>query len=174
LVEGVLRSLVGDAAAGLAADLIEEHHSAAAVIRLLSEALRPALRRELDRAPIISTGQTLVDYLLHSMAQLEVEEVRVLYLNTQNRLLADELMGRGTIDAVTIYPREIMKRALELGATAIIVAHNHPAGDPRPSKADLDSTRRLVAAGRELKVTVHDHIIITPDRFTSLRSEGLL
>lgn len=174
VVEAFLRSLVGDAAPCLAVDLLEEHQSAGAIFKRISEALRPALRRELDRSPIISSGQLLIDYLLHSMMQLEVEEVRILYLNAVNRLLADEKMARGTVDAVTIYPREIIKRALELGATAIIMAHNHPAGDPRPSDADIEATRRLICAGSELKIAVHDHIIVTPASCISMRAEGLL
>ena len=173
-VEDILRMLVGAAAPHLAVELLEEHQSAGAILKRISEALRPALRRELDRAPVISSGQTLIDYLLHSMMRLEVEEVRVLYLNAVNRLRADEAMGRGTVDAVTIYPREIIKRALELGATAIILAHNHPSGDPNPSEGDLEATRRLVRAGRELKIAVHDHIIVTSASCISMRAEGLL
>jgi DNA repair protein RadC len=109
-----------------------------------------------------------------TMGQLDVEQLRVLFLNPRNILIADEVMARGTIDAAPIYPREILKRALDLGATALILAHNHPSGDPKPSAADIAATRTIVEGGRALGVVLHDHLILSRSGWVSLSAERLL
>ena len=108
------------------------------------------------------------------MAHSPVEEVRVLFLNAKNMLIANEAMWRGSVDEASMHVREVMKRAMAHGATAIIVVHNHPSGDPTPSQADVKLTRELAEAGRHMKVTVHDHIIIGSQGRSSLRALGLM
>ncbi|MGB5723934.1 MAG: DNA repair protein RadC [Parasphingorhabdus sp.] len=124
--------------------------------------------RMLDRI-CLSKAADVIEYLVIAMARLPVEEVRVLFLDSKNRLISDEVVSRGTISSAPIYPREILKRSLALDATALIIAHNHPSGDPTPSKIDVEATRRLVKAGKELDLTVHDHIIVGSDGWISLR-----
>ena len=102
------------------------------------------------------------------------EQFRVLFLDKKNQLIADEVMNRGTVDHAPVYPREVVRRALELSASALILVHNHPSGDPTPSQADVKLTRELVEAGRHMKVTVHDHVIIGRGRYTSFAEAGLL
>jgi len=108
------------------------------------------------------------------MAHLTVERVRVLYLNAQNMLIHDEHVGDGSIDEAAIHPREVIRRALDLGATALILVHNHPSGSSQPSRADIQSTNRIAEARRLLGITVHDHVIIGRERHVSLRSKGLI
>jgi DNA repair protein RadC len=98
----------------------------------------------------------------------------VLFLNSKNRLLRDEVMSEGSINETPIYPREIMRRALELGATALILAHNHPSGDPQPSDGDVDATRRIARAARSLDIKIHDHVVVARSGWTSFRTLGLL
>lgn len=100
--------------------------------------------------------------------------IRIIFLNKKNELLADEIQQSGTVDHTPAYPREIMKRALELGATALILVHNHPSGDPKPSQADIDMTREIVQAAKTFNIIIHDHIIIARKGHTSLKSEGLM
>jgi DNA repair protein RadC len=102
------------------------------------------------------------------------EQFRVLFLDKRNRLLADEVQGRGTVDHTPVYVREVVKRALELSASAIILVHNHPSGDPTPSRADIEMTKEIIAAGDKLDIAVHDHIIVGRDGHLSLRSAGLV
>lgn len=108
------------------------------------------------------------------MAHLSVERVRVLYLNSQNRLILDHHAGDGSIDEAAIHPREVIRRALNIGSVAIILAHNHPSGNPEPSRADIQITHRIVEAGRLLGVAVHDHVIIGKQGHVSLKARGLL
>ena len=108
------------------------------------------------------------------MAHLAVERVRILHLNSKNVLIADERMSEGSVDEAAVYVREVIKRALELGATAIIIVHNHPSGDPAPSRQDIQLTREIVEAGRPLKIAVHDHLIIGAGGHVSLRAQGLI
>jgi DNA repair protein RadC len=138
----------------------------AAALRLLEASVR-------DR-PVLASWQALLDYLRADMAHLPVERVRVLFLNSKNVLIANETMWEGSIDESAVYIREIMRRALDLHATAIIVVHNHPSGDPAPSQQDIRLTRDLAEAGRHLKVTLHDHIIVGASGHKSLRAEGLI
>ena len=137
-------------------------------------AMLHSLRTELGQSPILSTSEALTDYLFASMAYNQIEHLRVLFLNSTNRLLRDELMAQGTVNQAPLYPREILKRALEIGATALIIVHNHPSGDPTPCQADVKATAHLVAAARPLEIAVHDHIIVARTGWRSLRAEGLI
>jgi DNA repair protein RadC len=108
------------------------------------------------------------------MAQNKIEQFRLLFLDRKNVLIADELQQRGTVDHTPVYPREVVKRALELGASALILVHNHPSGDPTPSKADIEMTREIQKAAAALGVTVHDHLVIGANGHASFKSLGLL
>ena len=132
------------------------------------------LRLKLAERPVISTSQQLLDYLHADMANLINERFRVLFLTSQNELIADDLVWEGTVGEAPAYPREIVKRALEVGATGIILVHNHPSGDHRPSNGDADATRRIAEAALILGICVHDHIIISRAGWTSFRRLGLL
>ena len=123
---------------------------------------------------LLSSWQALLDYCAASMARAEKEEFRVLFLDRKNVLIKDEVQMRGTVDHTPVYPREIMKRALELGASALILVHNHPSGDPTPSRADIDMTREIIAAAKSLRLTVHDHLVIGRSGHTSFKAAGLL
>lgn len=126
------------------------------------------------RRPLLSSWDALLAYLRTSMAHKAVEQFRVLYLDRRNVLIADEVLAEGTVDHVPVYPREVMKRALELGASALIVVHNHPSGDPTPSEADISMTCLIRDAAQILGLVLHDHLIIGKAREMSFRSEGLL
>jgi DNA repair protein RadC len=122
----------------------------------------------------LSSWRALIDYCTLQMARETNEQFRILFLDRKNKLLRDEIQGRGTVDHTPVYPREVVKRALELGASAIIMVHNHPSGDPSPSKADIEMTREVVKAAAALGVAVHDHLIIGKRGHSSLKSMGLL
>ena len=134
---------------------------------------RDILGRYLSQNPVIGSWQALIDYLTIDMAHLTVERVRVLFLNTQNMLIHDEHVGDGSIDEAAIHPREVIRRAMDLGASALIIVHNHPSGSPQPSRADIEITSRIAEAGRLLGIVVHDHVIIGREGHTSLRAKGL-
>jgi len=123
---------------------------------------------------LLNAWDRLIDYLNAALARERVEQFRVLFLDSKNRLLADEVLGQGTVNHTPVYPREVVKRALELGATALILVHNHPSGDPTPSRADLEMTAEIKAAASLLGIALHDHVIIGNGRHTSLRRDGLL
>jgi DNA repair protein RadC len=131
-------------------------------------------RQRLIGKPVLSHWQALLDYLHASMAYGGNEQFRILFLNKKNMLIADEVQQKGTVDHTPVYPREIIKRALELHATAIIMVHNHPSGDPTPSKADIDMTKEVQSAGEKMGIVLHDHVIVARDGSTSFRSQGLL
>jgi DNA repair protein RadC len=132
------------------------------------------LAAEARTAPVISSWQALLDYLRAAMAYETIEQVRILFLDRKNRLIADEVQGRGTVDHTPVYPREVVKRALELGASALILVHNHPSGDPTPSQADIEMTRAVQEAAGSLGVAVHDHLVVGAVETASFRSLGLL
>ena len=136
-------------------------------------ALRLLQGRVLD-APVLSSWQALLDYCQASMAFAKQENFRILFLDRKNTLIADELQQTGTVDHTPVYPREVVKRALALGASALIMVHNHPSGDPTPSSADIDMTREVAEAGKRLGITLHDHIIVGRDQPLSFKAEGLL
>ena len=133
-----------------------------------------SLRREIEEGPLLATSAALLDYLHVAMAWSADEQFRVLYLNSRNRLLRDETVASGTPNEVTVHPRAIVKRALELGATALILVHNHPSGSPKPSQADIQTTARIVRAAKALDIVVHDHIVVARSGWRSFRQSGLL
>jgi DNA repair protein RadC len=124
--------------------------------------------------PALSSWSALIDYCMATMARAPAEEFRVLYLDRKNVLIADEVQAKGTVDHAPVYPREIIKRALEHGASALILAHNHPSGDPTPSKADIAMTQEIANAAKALKITIHDHLVIGRGGHASFKSLGLL
>jgi DNA repair protein RadC len=145
----------------------------AAIKTVQAAALRRA-RAEVRQRPVLNNWDRLMDYLNAVLARERIEHFRVLFLDTRNRLLADEAQSRGTVNHTPVYPREVVRRALELHATALILVHNHPSGDPTPSAEDVAMTREIRDAARALSVTLHDHVIVGNGRWTSFRREGLL
>ena len=124
--------------------------------------------------PVLSSWSALLDYCRSAMQFEGKEQFRVLFLDRKNRLIADEVLGRGTIDRAPVYPREIIKRALELESTALILTHNHPSGDPTPSQSDIDMTKEIVQACKAIRVSVHDHLIIGRENIASFKTLGLM
>lgn len=136
-------------------------------------AQRMARARVMHR-PVISGWQSLLDYCHTAMSHRQTEQFRVLFLDRKNVLIADEAQGEGTVDHVPVYPREILRRALELNASALILVHNHPSGDPTPSEADITMTSTIQSACEVFSITLHDHIVIGQSRELSFRSAGLI
>lgn len=145
-----------------------------AALKLVQAAAARLLRGDVAERPVLSNWDRLIPYLQAQMRHERSEHIRVLFLDTRNRLLADEVMGQGTVNHAPVYPREIVRRALELHATALILAHNHPSGDPTPSRDDIAMTKTIRQTCEALRIAVHDHIVIGGDRWVSFRSEGLL
>lgn len=133
-----------------------------------------AAKAELIGKPVLNSWTRLMDYCMATMAHETREHFRILFLNKKNELIADEIQGSGTVDHTPAYPREIMKRSLELGATAIILMHNHPSGDPKPSEADVELTRHIIRAAEPFNITIHDHIIISKNGYSSFKNLGLI
>ncbi|HEX5080178.1 MAG TPA: DNA repair protein RadC [Geminicoccaceae bacterium] len=144
------------------------------LLKLVTELLQRVLREQIQDRPVIGSWSALLDYLQLALAHEPIEQFRVLFLDRKNVLIKDEVQQRGTVDHTPLYPREIVKRALELGASAIIMVHNHPSGDPTPSQADLDMTRQVVAALSAVGITVHDHVIVGRNRHLSFKSQRLI
>jgi len=132
------------------------------------------LETRVEGRPMLSSWEALGDYLQAAMAHSPIEEVRVLFLNTKNMLLANEAMWRGSVDEASVHVREVISRAIALGATAIIIVHNHPSGDPSPSQQDIRLTRDLIEAGRHMKIAVHDHVIVGSQGRSSMKALGLI
>jgi len=132
------------------------------------------LRQDLEGKPVLNNWSRLMDYCHATMAHETKEHFRILFLNKKNELIADEIQGSGTVDHTPVYAREVMKRSLELGATAIILMHNHPSGDAKPSQADIDMTHKIIRAAEPFNITIHDHIIIARSGYTSMKNEGLI
>ena len=132
------------------------------------------LETRIEGRPLLSNWEALGDYLQAAMAHSPVEEVRVLFLNAKNLLISNEAMWQGSVDEASVHVREVISRAIALGATAIIIVHNHPSGDSTPSTQDIRLTRNLVEAGRHMKITVHDHVIVGSQGRTSLKAMGLI
>ena len=145
-----------------------------AALKSVREAALRLMRSELHQRPVVGSWEKLIDYCTAHIAHGRVEEFHILFLDRKNVLIKHEQQQRGTIDHTPVYPREVVKRALELQASALILVHNHPSGDPTPSKADIAVTRDIVKAAQPLGVTVHDHLIIGRGRHTSLRDLGLI
>jgi DNA repair protein RadC len=132
------------------------------------------LRAEVAARPVLANWQALLDYLRADMAHHAVERFRVLHLNSKNMLVRDELMSEGTIDETAVYVRQVIRRAIDLGSAALILVHNHPSGDPAPSRADIEITRQIAEAGKRLGIAVHDHVVIGAQGHASLRAQGLI
>ena len=132
------------------------------------------LETRIEARPVLSSWDALGDYLQAAMAHSPIEEVRVLFLNAKNMLLANEAMWRGSVDEASVHVREVISRAIALGATAIIIVHNHPSGDPSPSQQDIRLTKDLIDAGRHMRVTVHDHVIVGSQGRSSMKALGLI
>jgi len=162
---------------GASADSLRREGLTDAAIGALKIAEATALRMletRIEGQPVLSSWDALGDYLHATMAHRRTEEVRILFLNAKNMLLANEALWQGSVDEASVHVREVIARAIALGATALIIVHNHPSGDPSPSQQDIRMTRDLVEAGRHMKVTVHDHVIVGAQGRTSLRAMGLI
>jgi DNA repair protein RadC len=145
-----------------------------AALKIAEASALRLLRSEVQEREILSNWQALSDYLRADMAHRAIERVRVLHLNTKNMLIRDELVSEGSIDQAAVHVREVIRRALELGSAALILVHNHPSGDPQPSRQDIDLTRELVAAAKPLGIAIHDHIVVGTKGQASLRASGLM
>ena len=143
-------------------------------IRIVEAAARRLAKSSIERRPSMSSFAAVVDYCRTAMAFLDHEEFRILFLDKKNFLIADEVQGVGTVDHAPVYPREIMRRALELGASALILVHNHPSGDPEPSTEDIYLTHQIIAVGKSLKIVVHDHLIVGKHGHASLKGMRLI
>ena len=143
-------------------------------LKIVEAAAQRLAKTKIMGRAALSSWSALLDYCTAAMARSETEEFRVLFLDRKNMLVADEVLNRGTVDHAPVYPREIVKRALELNASAIILVHNHPSGDPAPSKADIAMTREVATAAKALGITIHDHLVIGRGGHSSFKSLGLL
>ena len=140
----------------------------------LHEVSRRVTKEEANKRTVITSWTALLAYVRLSLQHEPREQFRVLYLDKKNQLILDEIQNRGTVDHAPVYPREVIRRALELSSPNIIIVHNHPSGDPTPSPADVDMTRQVIAAGRSLNVTVHDHLVVGRDGVASFKQLGLM
>ena len=143
-------------------------------LKIARELAARLARTSIEAMPLLSSFHAVVDYLRLRMAEETRERFVVLFLDRKNRLIRDEVMSEGTIDHAPVYPREVMRRALELSAANIIISHQHPSGDPSPSEADIVMTKKIVAAGKALGIGVHDHVIIGRTGHVSLTMKGLM
>ncbi len=170
-LRGVLRASVQDLMDKDKGDLGE---NAAIAIKTVTAAAQHLLKLEVINRPVFSGWTSLLDYCRTTVEDETRENFRILFLNRKNELIADEIQGFGTVDHTPAYPREIMKRALEIGATALILVHNHPSGDPTPSKTDIQMTREIVDAARPFRILVHDHVIVSAGGHSSFKKLGLI
>jgi DNA repair protein RadC len=148
--------------------------TAAAYLRAVGEIQVRAAREAIAKRSVLSSWAALLTYLRVQMQHQSREQFRVIFLDRKNQILTDEMLGEGTVDQAPVYPREIARRALEHAASAVILVHNHPSGDPTPSRADIDMTREIIDALTPLEISVHDHLIVGRDGTTSLKSKGLI
>jgi DNA repair protein RadC len=182
-IEGVLTASIEDIAAVKAVCLNprtgrSERRGAGAEgaldLKLMHEAVQRIAKAKIQQRPVISSWTALLAYVRDKFAAEKRESFHALFLDTKNRLIRDETLNRGTVDHAPAYPREIATRALELGASSVILVHNHPSGDPTPSRADIDVTRQIVDACRPLKIAVHDHLVVGREGVASFKALGLL
>ncbi|HEV7339805.1 MAG TPA: DNA repair protein RadC [Bosea sp. (in: a-proteobacteria)] len=148
--------------------------SVALDLKIVEAALKRAMKGQVAKKPVLSSWSAVIDYCRLAMAFAEREQFRILFLDKKNALIADEVQQTGTVDHTPVYPREVMRRALELSATALILVHNHPSGDPTPSGADMRMTRELVDIAKPLGIAIHDHIIVGRDGHASFKGLGLI
>jgi DNA repair protein RadC len=170
---GDLAGVLGAEAARIA-EVAESGPAVAQELKVLQAVMERAMKAEVSRRPVISSWSQLLNYCRLAMAQEAREQFRVLFLNTKNQLIADEVLNEGTIDHAPVYPREVARRALELSAASVILVHNHPSGDPSPSAADVAITREIVRAAKAVGVSVHDHLVIGRAGAVSLKTQGLM
>lgn len=152
----------------------DDLHFTQVLLKAVHELLQRVLREDLCERPLIGSWSGLLEYLAVAMQHEPAEHFRILFLDRKNMLIKDEVQSRGTVDHTPLYPREVVKRALELGASAVIMVHNHPSGDPTPSQADIEMTRRVVQGLSAVGITVHDHVIVGRGKHASFRALGLL
>ena len=145
-----------------------------ATIRVAERLGEKLLRSPIEKRNILSSWQALLEYCQGTMGNKEIEHFRIIFLNNRNHMIADEIQQTGTVNQAAVYPREVVKRALELGATSLILVHNHPSGDTSPSKADIRITEDINTAANALNISIHDHLIVSANEYTSLRSLGIL
>jgi DNA repair protein RadC len=169
---GIGGLLSADAEALLRVDGVGD--TAAAAIKIVQASALRLLRNDIVEKPMLASWQALLDYLRADMAYRGIERVRVLHLNAKNILIRDEVMSEGSIDQASVHVREVIRRAIDLGASGLILVHNHPSGDPAPSRADISLTRDIIDAGKRLNITVHDHVIIASSGHSSMRALGLI
>ncbi len=148
--------------------------AAIAALKIAEAAALRMLEARVEDQPVLSSWDALGDYLHAAMAHRKVEEVRILFLNAKNRLIANEALWQGSVDEASVHVREVIARAIAVGATALIIVHNHPSGDPTPSSQDIRLTRDLIDAGRHMKIAVHDHVIVGSSGRTSMKAQGLI
>lgn len=169
--EEALRQITASDSRGRALKIGPE---AALDLKLLHETTVRMSRETVAGRPVVSSWSALLSYIRVALAHEAREQFRVLFLDKKNQLILDETMNQGTVDHAPVYPREIMRRALELSSSAVILVHNHPSGDPTPSPADIDMTKRVIEAGKSLNVSVHDHLVVGRDGVASFKSLGLM
>ncbi len=145
-----------------------------ATFKVIHEAAKRLARAEIKSRQVLTSWQAVLDYCRTSMGREHNEQFRVFFLDRKNALIADEAQQKGTVDQTAVYPREVVKRALELGASAIIMAHNHPSGDTTPSRGDIEMTRQVKEACEKIGIALHDHVIVSRSETTSFKSLGLL
>jgi DNA repair protein RadC len=143
-------------------------------LKVVQAAANRLARGAVSKRPVLSSWSSVLDYCRTAQGFAEKEEFRIIFLDKRNAVIADEVQGTGTVDHTPVYPREVIKRALELSATAIILVHNHPSGDPTPSRADIDMTKAIVDIARPLGISVHDHIIVGKHGHASLKGLKLM
>lgn len=170
---GDLAAVLG-AAPGRIGEVAGAGPAVALELKVTQAVLERAAQSAAMRRPVISSWSALLDYTRLALAHADTEQFRVLFLDRKNQLMADEIMGRGSVDHAPVYPREIVRRALELAASSVILVHNHPSGDPKPSAADVAITHEIIAAAKPLGITVHDHLVIGSHGVASFKSLGLL
>jgi DNA repair protein RadC len=169
---GGIGALLGASAGALRREGISE--AAIGALKIAEATALRMLEARVEGQPVLSSWEALGDYLHAQMAHRRTEEVRILFLNAKNMLIANEALWQGSVDEASVHVREVIARAIALGATAIIIVHNHPSGDPAPSQQDIRLTRDLVDAGRHMKITVHDHVIVGAQGRSSMRAMGLI
>ncbi len=169
---GIGGVLTADMDALVQVDGIKEN--AACAIKIVAAAAERLARAEVIDRPVLSSWDKLLDYCRIRLAHLPHEQFHLLFLDRRNALIASEIQQKGTVDHTPVYPREVVKRALELNASAIIMVHNHPSGDPSPSRADIEMTRQVRDAAKGVAITLHDHLVIGKTGHCSLKAMGLL
>ena len=155
-------------------DVDDVGDAAVSAIKVVHVAMQRLLKEEVEERPVIQSWTALLDYCRLSMGHNTIEQFRILFLNQKNMLIADEVQQTGTVDHTPVYPREVIKRALELGAAAIILVHNHPSGDPSPSRADIEITKQIIRAASAVNIEIHDHLVISESSHYSFKSHGLI